>query len=184
VWDQMQGYDEHFIRSQDFELWSRIVQQYAARNLSQALVDSRRHPESIMARDQIRNIWLEQIISTNLARFSGVHQVPAEWAALLYSPFTGRVDEPGRLLAVVETIFSQFCDLHPDAAVNREIRRLRAEQRAKIAYLSAPHHRLASIRAYARACRLDPGVTRRISFPKYIALLMGGEFVRRKLRGA
>jgi glycosyltransferase involved in cell wall biosynthesis len=183
VWDQMQGYDESFIRSQDFELWSRIVEKHAARNLPKVLVDLRRHSESIMTRNQIRNIWLEKIILTNLTRFSGFDRVPTRWASLIHSPYTGQVEKPEQLMNIIEAVFTRFCDLHPEAATDQEIRRLRAAQRVKIAYLLAPHRRLLSLQTWARACRLDLGVTRRVSLLKYVVLLLGGNFIRRKLRG-
>ncbi len=183
AWDQMRGYDGRFVRCEDYELWSRIVEKHAVRNLSQVLVDYRRHSDSITAQKQIYNVWLKKVISTNLTRFTGFHQVPAEWAFLIYSPYTGQIKEPEQLMSVIDTIFFRFCNLHPGAAADRGVRRLRANQWAWIAYLLAPHQRLFSLRTWVRACRLDPGVTRRISFPKYVALLLGGDFVRRKLRG-
>jgi glycosyltransferase involved in cell wall biosynthesis len=183
VWDQMRGYDEGFVRSQDYDLWSRIAEKHAVRNLAEALVDCRRHPDSIMARNEIQNVWLPRVISANLKRFLELSEVPKHWAPLVFQRFAGKIDDPESLVAVEEKIFARFCDLHPCAKVDREIRRLRARTMARIGYLSAPYRRLASIRAYAHACRLDPGVLRGGALPKYIVCLLGGGPIRRRLRG-
>ena len=42
VWDELRGYDERFVTSQDFELWSRVAAaSHEMRNLADTLVDFR-----------------------------------------------------------------------------------------------------------------------------------------------
>jgi glycosyltransferase involved in cell wall biosynthesis len=188
VWDQFRGYDERFARAQDLELWSRVAQKYEVRNLSQVLVDYRSHPESVTDSKPSLPAYLhKEIILSNLRRFSGFRQIPTEWASLIYSFYTRSVKDPDRLVAAVDTVFSQFCALHSDTAVEQDIHRYLADQLGLIAYYSATYNRLASLRAFTRACRVDMrvlrrGIARRISIVKYFALWLGGEFIRRSYR--
>jgi glycosyltransferase involved in cell wall biosynthesis len=189
VWKQLEGYDERFTRSQDFELWSRVAATHQVQNLPDVLVDQRRHRDSIAARERELHARLgEDTVSKNLNRFLRLDTVPSEWAALINLLRTGRtVEEPDRLTELIDTVFSRFCTLHAGAAISEEIRPYLADQLGLVAYHSATRNRLASIRALIRACRADPRIVRRgiageISILRYLALWLGGELVRRLYR--
>jgi hypothetical protein len=84
-------------------------------------------------------------------------------------------------------MFSRFCALYPDAAVEQEVRAHLANQLGLIAYRSATQNRLGSIRALVHACRVDAqiigrGIDGDIPIVKYLALWLGGEFIRRAYR--
>ncbi|MBN1314440.1 MAG: glycosyltransferase [Anaerolineales bacterium] len=183
VWDRLKGYDEQYLRSQDFELWSRLLEKYNANNLPDILVEIRRHSESIMAGNQIRNIWLEKIISDNLARFSGSSPVPEEWSSSIVKYIKGQNINARRLLEIDDHLYPGFCQLQADAKSSKEIQRIRSDQRAKMAYISAPHQRSASIQTIIQAIRLDPGVVWRLPIFKYIIRLAGGKTVFSRSRG-
>lgn len=184
IWDQFFGYDVGKIACEDFDLWSRVVEKYAVQNLPQILIMHRIHPESVMALKKDLSLPLvEGVILRNLRNFSGFKDVPTEWAATLLKlqvpPKRGFIDEPKQLISLMLKMFNKFCELHPEAAREQDIRDHMADRFRAIAYHSATHNRLTSIRAFILASYFNiKSLVGNISIIKYVALLLFGETIR------
>lgn len=184
VWDTLYGYNEDFIRSQDFELWSRIASTYSVCNLSEVLVDYRVHPASIQSTnnppyDRMREVvWVR-----NLQQFLNLSSHPSEWARLIYENHhlttAGTIDHPGLWITVLDMMFRLFHEQHPEAAQEKSVRAYLADQFGRLAYYYAPCNRLMSFVAWTRACFHDRTIIGRFALLRYLALLSGGETIRR-----
>lgn len=83
VWGTERGYDETFITSQDFELWSRLSRRNKLRNLPDVLVDVRQHPKSVSANykeDKIARI--RGVLRANLGANLPDYPNPEDWVEL------------------------------------------------------------------------------------------------------
>ena len=167
IWDEFSGYDVEKIACEDFDLWARVVEKYVTQNLSEILIIHRNHPKSVMAMEKDLNLPLiEGVILRNLRNFSGFKDVSTKWAATLLKlqtgPKRGCIDEPEQLISLICNMFNKFCELHPEATREQDIRSHIADQFSAIAYYSATHNRLASIRAFAIAFWFNMRAIRRL----------------------
>jgi glycosyltransferase involved in cell wall biosynthesis len=163
VWRELQGYDESFVTSQDFELWSRLAARgHGMRNLPVALVDFRVHAASVTARyDLDRIAKLRPVFVRTLVDELGAEALPAGWPDSWF-----RTNYPAALppsndavtsaIDAIDRLYTRFVDVHPAARHDVEIRRHRAAMLIRIANYAARHSRRKSFAPFARACRLDP----------------------------
>jgi glycosyltransferase involved in cell wall biosynthesis len=184
VWGELQGYDERFVRAQDFELFSRIARKYSVRNMPQCLVRYRRHSGSLVIADPALNDSLaKDIILDNIKRFLNLPDPPDDLFDMAYTlrrgPEQGESYDPARFVKQLGYMYKRFCELHPSAAGDLEIHRHMADQLGKIAYYTALFNKLRSVGFYIRACLTDPGTFLRIPLPLYLSLLLSKRFRRR-----
>ncbi len=72
ILDRLGGYDEAYRTSQDFELWSRVVHDYPCRNLTDALINFRRHTGAVSRGykpDMLERV--RDVLRRNLDRMAG-----------------------------------------------------------------------------------------------------------------
>ena len=192
---EFKGYDDEAVKCEDFELWSRIARKYQVRNLPQVLVDTRIHPESIMAAKHYLNPRIspiyEKIFLENIRVLSGFGNAPKEYATLLNSlregPGYGRIETPNRIMKAIDVLFKRYCIHCPEAALNQDIRCYIAFQYSRIAYYSAINNRLDSIKAFIRAVSYDKmaifrGFAGQIPIIQYFAFWLFGESIRHAYR--
>jgi glycosyltransferase involved in cell wall biosynthesis len=71
--NELDGYDEEFRTSQDYELWIRILRYHKITNLDETLVDFRSHDDSVSKKYSIDNILkVAKILQNNLDNFLGL----------------------------------------------------------------------------------------------------------------
>lgn len=183
VWENLGGYDESFVRAQDYELWSRTARAYVVENLRDILVDHRFEYGSTVSLLPLPLPAEEGIVHKNLQVFLEEPEVPAEWARFI-TRFR-RKDEfkPSTDWKHIAEIYDQICaryfELHPEARLDKGIRSHMASVLYWIAYYSAPRNRGVSFGSYARARRLARRSRRHPSLLKYLVLWIIGEAVRR-----
>jgi len=173
VRDQLGGYDERFVTSQDFELWSRVgAAGFAMRNLADTLVDFRLHEQSASARYGLENInRVMPVITKNIARELGPAAVPAGWPDAwirLTNPqvFPESGDEWRTSAAAITAIHRAFVAKYPEAANDAEITRHLSSMFLRVAQWGAARRRAGSISCFLRAARLDAGLALR-TLPRY-----------------
>ena len=87
IWGMEKGYDEMFLTSQDFELWSRLLKKYCVTNLKESLVDQRCHSNAISRSYSSKNAHrVEQVFRDNLESLLEdgyvFNQWPQNWIAV------------------------------------------------------------------------------------------------------
>jgi len=120
--------------AEDYDLWSRIARSHRLASVSQALVDYRQHPDSIMAKHgsstgATKHRGILGIMEGNLQRFAGMGDAPADLKFLAegwieppetregiraywrtYGNLLARVPrQPDLRLVVSEHLFTKFC---------------------------------------------------------------------------
>lgn len=182
VWGKLGGYDERFITSQDYELWSRIASRYPVRNLADYLVDSRVHAESTSLRYARENIEkVREPLRENLHRYLQPAESPERWLDLWIAANNvrvyGRDIQLDELTMFIDRFHARFLQLHAAGTPQPEIRRHIAATIARIALNIAPSNTLMSFRLLARAFGTDPAVTRSAIIGR-IAAVVGGRQTR------
>jgi hypothetical protein len=181
IWEQMGGYNESLLRTQDFEMWSRIARNFAVENLPDVLVDHRHEYGSIVSFLPRIKTLIEDVIHNNLRAFLQTSNIPAKWAhyiadTRLNDQFKRRNDWDD-VIKMYDQIYFMFCQLHPEARRDKAVRSHLAGSLYDAAYCSAPRNRWASLRAFERAKKLGPKRERQPSFIKYVALWCLGEWI-------
>lgn len=77
---ELGGYNEFFKRTQDFDLWVRLVAKYQASNLLEPLVKYRHHPESISSKQSENSNYYGDKIIEEHAKILGL---PSGWGKAL-----------------------------------------------------------------------------------------------------
>jgi len=174
VWATLGGYDESFVTSQDFELWSRVgAAGHAMRNLPATLVDFRIHPASASARYTVDGVSrVAPVVRRNVTAELGVDALPRDWPEAwirLTNPavFPDAGDDWETVARAIDEIHAAFTAKHPEAAGDHEIRRHLASMLIRLSCWGAERRRKKSMSAFARACRLDPVMAAR-ALPRYI----------------
>jgi glycosyltransferase involved in cell wall biosynthesis len=186
VWEQLGGYDESFVTSQDFELWSRIAARYHVRNLPQPLVDYRFHSGSVGALYRSAHLDLSRaVVAANLSRYLQLARVPDKWPRLISSLHADQVSctktELVELAAVVCEIYERFLECYPEEKTNREIRGVLAGKMSQVACRLAVKRRRTALRVFNCARRFDSQTARSFAL-KFFSLLLCGERLRSLLR--
>jgi glycosyltransferase involved in cell wall biosynthesis len=186
VWEKMGGYDENFVTSQDFELWSRMAKAHRVSNLPDVLVDFRIHRDAVSARYKPGDLRkVEAIFLENVQRYLGYderfREWPGLWTSIMILRNLGTVESPLRVVDEMETMYARFLDMYPESAGNREIRRYLAGRHIFVATQLASRDRTESLRAFAAAYRADSAVARSAVL-KYLLLLVFGDKGREGFR--
>ena len=182
IWSSLGGYDETFVTSQDFELWSRVAAAgRAMKNLPAAHVSFRVHQASLSSRYELKSVAkLRAVLQDNLETALGAGAAPAGWPDTwirLNNPrvFPRSADSPSALARAIESIHRRFVSRHPDAAGDPEIRRHLAAMLIRVATSGAERGWMSSIAPFARGCRLEAAMGAHAA-PRYIARLAIGQW--------
>ena len=160
IHDQLGGYDPGFRTSQDFELWSRVLQQFDGANLSEALVDQRYHAHSISANYQPANArQVAGVFARNVRAFLGDFPEFAGWPSLWTSLMNPRMNPEYSPRAVLRTI-QRICDTYlgrglPSLAV-AEVNAQRAISSLHAARFMARTSRYGALWAATRVAFMSP----------------------------
>ncbi len=182
IWNTLQGYDEHFKRAQDYELWSRVAATWEVRNLPDILVKRRVHGGSLLASDSHPNaIYSERIILRNLRKYLDNDEIPQEWARSIQRlrldawPNATEADLL-RLLDLIGMIFKRFRGLHLAGQRDRDIRRYLALQYYRVARFSGLKRIAVFLKAITLACKYDAAmiIVRGVLFVKNIFQTFSG----------
>lgn len=177
VRDLLNGYDERFRTSQDFELWSRVAAaRHEMANLADVLVDFRVHPASASSGYDAETVGrIGSVVRTNLTTLLGPDAVPRGWPEAwirMTNPrvFSDAPDSSRPAAAAIDEIFQRFAARFPGAARNREIRRHTAAMLIRTANAGAERGTLRSLGSLLRAAHFDLPLTV-AGAPRYFALL-------------
>lgn len=127
VWNIEGGYDERFVTSQDFELWSRLARRNKIRNMAESLVDLRLHGNSISANYSAQKIikvrqLLRDNLKWNLPDFQGAEEWSDIWLGL-NNRHLHEIETDGRqIFRHLAEIYRQFAARFPEARESSEIR--------------------------------------------------------------
>ena len=173
VRDTLGGYDERFVTSQDFELWSRVgARGLEMRNLPDTLVDFRLHGQSASAGYALDGInRVTPVIKDNIARELGAGAVPPAWPDAwirLTNPrvFPDSGDEWRTAASAIAALHRAFVAKYAEARHDAEIRRHLSSLFIRVAQWGAARRRIGSIACFATAARLDAGLALRM-LPRY-----------------
>jgi glycosyltransferase involved in cell wall biosynthesis len=194
VWGALGGYNEAFVTSQDFELWSRVAAAgHPMRNLPDALVDFRTHTASVSKRYQLGGVAnVRTLLKDNLMAHLGPEAVPEGWPDAwirLSNPrlFPDTKDEFKDVARAIEAIWARFMTRHPEAADDADIRRHIASLLVRAANSGAERGRVAALVPFLRAARLDRSMALRAA-PRFLGHFTVGRvrrsFARRRADGA
>jgi glycosyltransferase involved in cell wall biosynthesis len=179
VWEELGGYDESFVTSQDFELWSRVAARgFVMRNLPEALVDFRVHHGSVTTRNRIEGAAkLHAVFLGTLAQLLGPDSAPPgwpdTWIRINYPRlYPDAADAVGAVVQAIDAIHERFVQRHSDAENDREIRRHMAAMLIRLAIQAAQDRRVTSIAPFVRAVRLDPGMASQ-TVTRYVRRMVG-----------
>jgi len=165
VWGELGGYDEEFVTSQDYELWSRVARRYRIGNLPDCLVDFRVHPESASSAYTPQNIQrVRQPLRMNAVRYLRCGDIPERWLDLWVAAnnprvYGGDVDIQS-LMKFLDAFRTRFEETHPASRDHPEIRRHLAGMLLRIGLRLTPAHPVKSLGLLIRAYRTDPVITR------------------------
>jgi glycosyltransferase involved in cell wall biosynthesis len=128
VWQIEGGYNESFITSQDFELWSRLSRRYRMCNLPDSLVDLRLHQDSMSANYSTEKVAkVGQVLRDNLQMNLPSYQNVDEWINIwlgLNNPRVHSFCASGNdVLKHLKRIYEQFLSIQPEGIESIEIRK-------------------------------------------------------------
>lgn len=183
IWEKLGGYDETFSRAQDYEMWSRVTRAYKVDNLAEILLDYRFEYGSTVSILSQPMPAEEDIGIENLKVFLGCQDVPAQWARIITrlrrkERFVQETNW-GKIASMFDQIYSRYCELYPQAKLDRNIRDHLSANLYWLAYYAAPHDRCVSFRSYAKARKLGSKSKKHPSMAKYLALWLTKEGIRR-----
>jgi hypothetical protein len=112
VHERLGGYDPSFRTSQDFELWSRLLQQFDGANLGDVLVDQRYHLRSASATYQPANArQVAGVFARNLQIFLGDFPEYTDWPQLwssLMNPHMSPEYSPREVFCTIQSICNAY----------------------------------------------------------------------------
>ena len=183
VLDKLGGYNESFIRAQDYELWSRVARGYSPANLPDILVSHRFEYGSVVSSLPADPETEEVIILGNLNAFLDLDDIPKDWARFINRlRYKDQFDENTNWRQVKEMfdqIFTRYCNLHPDARNNTDIQEHTANILYWLSYYAAAKDRQASVKTYKQAMTFDRKGDRHPSLIKYAVLWVAGDRLRK-----
>jgi glycosyltransferase involved in cell wall biosynthesis len=160
IWQDLRGYNEQFAKSQDYELWSRLIYEYKTSNLSELLISFRAHANSV-SRTWKKDRWdnLEAIMKQNASKVLQ-QPVPDNWPRLWINVTNNQLinknEEQRRVVSFVKDFYSQFIILYPDARKDGEIKRHLIQKYVQIFYFLLKFDGFASVQAFVLALRSGP----------------------------
>ncbi len=159
VWGELGGYNERFVTSQDYELWSRLAMRHRTCNLLQVLVDFRTHGGSVSARYAKEDIdRVREPLHANLQRYLRLDDPPAGWLDLWIAVNNPSVYGRARLAALVEFVDAfraRFVKLYPESHASTEISAHIAAMFVRVACAHIGAQPLQCIRLLRRALAID-----------------------------
>lgn len=160
VWDQLGGYNEDFAKSQDYELWSRVVSRYPVANHPAKLSKHRLHASSVSRSYGTENIRRTQtVMADNMSLYCSDRRLTMSWAGLwlsLMTPYLGQVvADPDELATAVDSLTTGFCAAYPQAADLGEINTQTASVLSRGAVTAMQSNWRAAARLWAKALRTD-----------------------------
>jgi glycosyltransferase involved in cell wall biosynthesis len=168
--DKCGGYDSNYLKSQDHELWTRIVYDHVCRNLPEPLIEFRIHSHSLSSNFTIENI--ESFVATHnrAIQFGLGRPAPQGWADLwtrvnnpcLYS----RELDVGRIAKSIDEMYAEFVRYN-SARLDDEILLHRNRLLIRTAYQAVGFSRTASLRLFSKTALRDPRIASRV-LPKYL----------------
>jgi glycosyltransferase involved in cell wall biosynthesis len=190
IWTELGGYDESFVTSQDFELWSRLdARGCTMRNLPAALVDFRVHRRSVTTRytldriARLRSVFLRTLVN-ELGSDAVPHGWPDSWFQTNYpAAFEGSAEAVASAVRAINEIRARFVGKYPAAGHDAEIRRHMAAMLIRLATYAGDQRRANSFATFAKACRLDPALAMQAA-PRYVGRVIFGRWRRARAANA
>lgn len=186
VWNKFGGYDPTYAISEDTELWCRLGKEYSIQNLPDVLVTMRLHPLSA-TRDRRNprrvnhlNLWRKRRPEV-MKETIGESDIPGEWGE-----WWEDIQNTDRLIGKkaalelmrgLDDIEARFSKKYPEAQECKEIQKLTADYKARIALHLVGYARLASIAAFYQTVKKNKEIAL-LYAPKYFSLLMFGQSAR------
>ena len=180
VWDELGGYDASLPSSEDYELWSRVLQRHVVANLPERLLFYRLSAVSKMAADE--TAWEQgpfpettrNLVRRNIRSMLG--DVASEEELRLMGGFVLGVSagEVDRFLDVFWRLCAAYERRVPAACESADFRRTLALQIDAIAARLRPLSRGAGLRVYRRALGARPSLTVSLPWGRAVARLMLG----------
>jgi len=181
VWDELGGYDVSLPSSEDYELWSRVLQHHAVANIPDRLLYYRLAAMSKMAADE--KAWeegpfpeiLRSLVRRNICSMLG--DIASEDEIRLMGGFVLGVQaaEVDRFLDVFWRLCVAYEGKVPAARKSADFRRTLASQVDAIATRLRPFSRGAGLRVYKRALGTRPSLAYGLPWSRATARLMLGE---------
>jgi hypothetical protein len=151
VWQDLRGYDEAYVFTEDFELWSRVSRLYSTYNLPEVLLAYREHSASIQGAKlhsdkpslvtpaKWQNYQLNaQVIRQNVTWILNNDLLADLWPEtwLRYRHFGCGTNgaAPEDVLHLLRILYSTFAQQYPHATCNEEIKKQLAQVLLSLAY--------------------------------------------------
>lgn len=187
VWDELRGYDASLPSSEDYELWSRVLQRHGAANLPERLLSYRLSAVSKMAADE--TAWEEGPFPTILRRLVHRHirgmfgDIASDEDLRLMGGFVLGVPsaEIDRFLRVFWRLSEAFEQRFPQALQSADYRRTVATQIDTLAARLRPFSRGAALHVYRRALAVRPSLAGALPWGRASARLTLGAHGRATL---
>jgi glycosyltransferase involved in cell wall biosynthesis len=178
--------------SQDWALWSRIMDRHGVANLRERLVTYRAHESSIIGAlndtstgDGYRERFeagIRDIVTRRIGDVFSADGVSTDDVTLMARFIPGvRVAEIRRFLATFRRLLDLYRRRHPETRTSIDFRRALARQYDAIAYRLIEGSRIDALAVYGAALAVDPAIARDLSWPRAFALLLLGRSGRNKL---
>lgn len=183
--DELGGYDAAFDPySQDFSLWSRLLDRHPAANLKERLVRYRSSAESVIgavhadpaaAYAQRFDAIVRRIVVDALTRMFGGELTDAEKATLAGFGVSIDVASIDAFIAAFARLMRLFETRYPAIMATDDFWRVLARQFNAVAYRISPPSRIGAVKVYAAGLRIAPRAGIRISWPRALAQIVLGK---------
>lgn len=159
IWGEYGGYNNSFITSQDYELWSRIVYTHVCRNLKESLVDFRWHRKNISSNYTPENmIWVgkiyQQAIKNGLGKTINKEWIN-QWIIKNHPKWYSEKINIDWITKKIELMFEQFCYNNNINDYNKELFLFKQNILFKIVFVTANTDKLKSIKLFFKICIKD-----------------------------
>jgi glycosyltransferase involved in cell wall biosynthesis len=187
VWDELGGFEPSIRFSQDWELISRIPKRYRLANIPEILYDVRSHAASANSA-MLAEVFLDvkRISRDNIRNTLDIEDESPEWLSMIDMLPEGivwrRVEDPARMLQVVDQFFERYCALHPQAADDPVVLDQLSNQYFRVVEWSHLRSLSTSLRAFRQAKGLTPGKVYFARLLRTLAGLAGGRRIRNWFR--
>ena len=119
ILDELGGYDESILFSQDWELWARVLNQHKIVNIPEYLVDIRVHGASTTAtKGQEIAVENSRIYQMSLQCVLEVETIPQKWLAGMEILASMKVERCVEMVGIGESLYALYCHRYPEASAN------------------------------------------------------------------
>ena len=179
ILDILGGYSELYWSSQDFELWSRLLVDFNAANLSETLVDQRSHSGAVSNSYSSTNAHrVEQIFQKNLESVFGINYTILQWPSAWIAATNPNLGEPyshNDLLNAVGNIYYSFINQRVlSEGARAEVDLQYSAKIMLIARLCSPKHKLFGLLTALKTLFICPTLAAR-ELPRLVASIMLGK---------